>query len=497
MEENPGGCNAIEKHQRSGKRNLDFLSSIGIRQTSMAKRVLKIVLGILFTVALVATFWISTAGKDLFRVATGSVSHSLCATVFVSHLDPDRMFREEQLPVMRSIGWAIHYNVDRAKHEVHASVLGAFGSRAVYREGLGCLLMHGDGPVPEAAGFKPTPIANPFPQTEVVESADPAIRHALDLAFAESNPAQPRLTKAVVVLHEGQLIAERYAPGYGPDTPIYAHSLTKSVINALIGILVRQGKLKLDQPAPIAAWSSPADPHNAVTIDQLLRMDSGLPFDETDGPLSPMTRMLFLERDMGVYAARTPLVRLPGTAWGYSNLSYVLLSRMIRDVAGGNAVDAERFVRRELFAPLGMRDAVIETDATGTPIGSSNIYASARDFARFGQLYLDHGVIDGYRILPEGWVAYSHSQTLRTGYGAGFWTNLVNTGSVPVWDAPWGMPQLPKDMYYARGALGQYVVIVPSEHLVVVRMGISINTGTGTGNMIAAIIAALHRQSQL
>ena len=459
----------------------------------MALRLLKITLVTLLVFLLAAALWIGTAGKDLFRTATGSVSRSLCAAAFVSRVDPQRTFREEQLPLMRSIGWAIHYEVDRARREVRTSVFGDFSARAVYREGLGCLLVHDDAAVPEAAGFEPAPIAGAWPAT-VAEPADPAIRRALEQAFAEPDPAHPRLTKAVVVLHDGQLIAERYAPGYGPDTPIYAHSLTKSVVSALIGILVREGKLRLDQPAPIAAWRSPADPHHAITVDQLLRMDSGLPFDETDGAISPMTRMLFLERDMAGYAARMPLAHPPGTTWGYSNLGYVLLARVIRDAAGGSAVDAERFVRRELFAPLGMRSAVIETDATGTPLGASNVYASARDFARFGQLYLDDGVVDGRRILPEGWVAYSHSQTLKTGYGAGFWTNLVSEGSVPVWNAPWGMPRLPKDMYYARGALGQYVVIVPSERLVVVRMGISIDYGTGTEDMVAAIIAALHHR---
>ncbi|WP_460876732.1 serine hydrolase domain-containing protein [Rhodanobacter koreensis] len=458
-------------------------------------RLLKTILVTLLVLLLAAALWVGTIGKNLFRTATGSVSRSLCAAAFVSQVDPQQTFREEQLPLMRGIGWAIHYEVDRARREVRSTMLGDFTARAVYRDGLGCLLMHGDGAVPEAAGFKPAPIAGAYPAT-VVEPGDPAIRHALDHAFAEPDPAHPRLTKAVVVLHDGQLIAERYAPGYGPDTPIYAHSLTKSVVNALIGILVRQGRLRLDQPAPIAAWRAPADPHRAVTVDQLLRMDSGLPFDETEDALSPMTRMLFLEPDMAGYAAKMPLAHPPGTVWGYSNLSYLLLGRMIRDAAGGHAVDAERFVRRELFGPLGMRSAVIETDATGTPVGASNVYASARDFARFGQLYLDDGVVDGHRILPEGWVAYSHSQTLKTGYGAGFWTNLVDKGSVPVWDAPWGMPQLPKDMYYARGAFGQYVVIVPSERLVVVRMGISINYGTGIEDMIAAIIAALHHQPQ-
>ena len=459
----------------------------------MARRILKITLFTLLVLISATALWIGMVGKDLFHTATGSVSRSLCAAAFVSQVDPQQIFQEEQLPLMRSIGWAIHYTVDRARHEVRTSVFGDFTARAVYREGLGCLLMHGDGAVPEAAGFTAPPIVNAWP-TNVVRPTDPAIARALDQAFAEPDPLHPRQTKAVVVLHDGKLIAERYAPGYGPDTPIYAHSLTKSVVSALIGILVREGKLQPDQPTPIAAWRSPTDSHHAITIDQLLRMDSGLPFDETDGALSPMTRMLFLEPDMAGYASRMPLAHAPGTVWGYSNLGYVLLSWIIRDAAGGSAVDAERFARHELFAPLGMRNAVIETDATGTPVGSSNVYASARDFARFGQLYLDDGVVDGRRILPEGWVAYSHSQTLKTGYGAGFWTNLVNEGSVPVWDAPWGMPRLPKDMYYGRGALGQYLVIVPSEHLVVVRMGISIDYGTGTEDMVAAIIAALHRQ---
>ena len=460
----------------------------------MALRLLKITLVSLFVLLLAAVIWTGSIGKNLFRTATGSVSRSLCTSAFLARLDPQQTFTEEQLPLMRGIGWAIHYEVDRSRREVRSSVLGGFAARAVYREGLGCLLMQGDGAVPEAAGFQPDPIASTWP-ADMVEPADPAIRRALDRAFAEPDPAHPRLTKAVVVLHDGQLIAERYAPGYGPDTPIWAHSISKSITSALIGILVRQGKLQLEQPAPIAAWRSPADEHHAITVDQLLRMDSGLPFDETDGALNAMTRMLYLEHDMAGYAAKTPLVHPPGTAWGYSNLGYVLLSRLVRDAAGGSAVDVERLARRELFAPLGMRNTVIETDTTGTPVGASNVYASARDLARFGQLYLDDGVVDGRRLLPAGWVDYSRSQTLDTGYGAGFWTNLVNKGHVPVWNAPWGMPQLPKDMYYARGAFGQYVVIVPSEHLVVVRMGISLYYGDDTGDLVAAVIANLHRQA--
>lgn len=455
----------------------------------------RIVLALSAVILAAAALWLATTGKDLFRIATASVSRGLCDAAFVSGVDPDRVFGEESAPMMRGIGWAISYRVDRARHEARASILGGFAARAVFRPGLGCLVMHGGGPVPEAEGFMPAPIASPFPAGRV-ESSDPAIRQALDRAFAEPDPAHPRRTKAVVILHDGRLIAERYAPGYGPDTPIWAHSLTKSVINALIGILVRDGRLRTDQPAPVAAWQSPDDPHHGITIDQLLRMDSGLPFDDTDDLLNPLTRMTFLQRDMAGYAARMPLAHRPGTVWGYSNLGYVLLGHMISAAAGGTAVDAERFARRELFAPLGMAHTVIQTDATGSLIGSGDIYGTARDFARFGQLYLDDGVVDGRRILPEGWVAYSHSQTLDTGYGAGFWLNIKNDTRVPVWHALWGMPQLPQDMYYGRGAFGQYMVIVPSEKLVVVRMGISLWYGDHTGDLVASVIAALHHRPQ-
>jgi CubicO group peptidase (beta-lactamase class C family) len=444
---------------------------------------------LMLLLAAVTTVWLN---REALHVAAASVSQSLCAATFVSHVDPDRVYAQEQRPLMGGIGWAVRYTVNRSLGEVHSSVLGMFGTRSQYREGLGCMLVLGNDPLP-AAPHHEQAVPDSFGPS-VAMPADPALRAALDMAFAEPDPAHPRQTKAVVVLHDGHLIAERYAPGYGPETPIWVHSVTKSVTQALIGILVHQGRLRADQPAPIAAWASPTNPHHAITVDQLLRMVSGLPFDDTDNPVNPATHMWFREPDTAAYAASVPLVHAPGTAWGYSNLGYALLSKLIGNVTGDTAAGAETFVRNELFAPLGMNHSVIETDVSGTLLGSGFMYASARDLARFGQLYLDDGVVAGKRILPEGWAAYAHSQTLDTGYGVGFWTNLVNEGRVPVWDAPWGMPQLPRDMFYARGAFGQYVIIVPSEHLVVVRLGLSVQGGgTGIGDATAAIIAALHR----
>ncbi|GAA0719625.1 serine hydrolase [Dokdonella soli] len=463
----------------------------------MILRYLKRFVGIVLALALTVAVCIAVFGRDLMHIATGSVSHALCAATFISGFDPDQVYREQELPEngMHWIDWALHYDIDRVRQEVRTTVVGAFGARAVFRQGLGCVLVHGNDEIPRVDAEVREPVAaSAFAGPNVVEPTDPALRKALDFAFAEPDPVHLRWTKAVVVLHDGRLIAERYAPGYGPDTSIWAHSLSKSLTSALIGILVNQGKLRREQPAPIAAWGDPADPHHAITVDQLVRMTSGLPFDETNSPVNPATRMWFLERDMAGYAEHEPLAHPPGTAWGYSNLGYLILSRIVRDAAGGGIVDAERFARRELFEPLGMRTMTIDHDITGTPLGASHTYGSARDWARFGQLYLDDGVADGRRILPEGWASYSASQSLDTGYGAGFWTNLVNEGSVPIWNAPWGMPRLPKDMFFARGYLGQYIVIVPSERLVVARFGLTHDGSTGIGGAVADIITALHGQ---
>jgi hypothetical protein len=163
----------------------------------MALRLLKITFVFLLVLLLATVIWIGTIGKDLFRTATGSVSRSLCTTAFLARLDPQQTFTEEQLPLMRGIGWSIHYEVDRARREVRTSVLGSFSARAVYREGLGCLLVQDGDAVPAAAGFEPEPIANAYP-ANVIEPADPAIRHALDRAFAEPDPFHPRLSPSAM-----------------------------------------------------------------------------------------------------------------------------------------------------------------------------------------------------------------------------------------------------------------------------------------------------------
>jgi len=436
-------------------------------------------------------------------VATGLISHNLCAAVFVTGLDAKQAYAESLAPRpgMGVINWAVHYDVDRVHGEIRTTVAGGFESRAVFRDRLGCTVVRGAAPedssvpkdaaVDDAASLAALPeIAGPA----VVEPSDERLRQALDRAFWEPDHPPYRWTKAVVIVHDGRVVAERYAPGYEVNTPLLGYSATKSVMSALVGILVRQGRLTVDQPAPVAAWSHPDDPRHNLTIDNLLRMTSGLAVDETDSPLSPVARMLYLERDMAGYAESLGLEAPPGSRWNYTSGNTLIVSRIIRDAVGGDATEVLRFAHGELFAPLGMRNVTLEFDSSGTPVGSTYMLAPARDWARFGMLYLHDGVVGGRRILPEGWVRYSTTPTLDTGYGAGFWTNRV-AGHIP-WSAVlWSIPGAPRDSFYARGLLGQYVVVVPSERLVIARFGVSHGRGAdieGVGQLVADTIDAVN-----
>ena len=199
----------------------------------------------------------------------------------MSGLDPDQVFSETTaaMPGTGLITWAVNYKVDRARKDVTVTLLGGGQSHAVYREGLGCYVAHDDATVdaslpPAASQARPLlpEIAGPSP----VEPANPELKLALDRAFTEPDQPPLRHTHAVVVLKDGRVVAERYAPGYGVDTPILGYSATKSMISALTGILVRQGRLAVHEPAPVAAWQNPDDPHHAITVDHLLRHTSGL-----------------------------------------------------------------------------------------------------------------------------------------------------------------------------------------------------------------------------
>lgn len=467
----------------------------------------KIILLATTTIACAGLALGAARGRDVPKVATGFVADILCSETFVSGLDISRNFAEttDAMPGTGLITWAMDYQVDRMRKDVTVTLFGIGRSHAVYREGLGCTLEHG-----EPAADVAVPPADRQPAL-LPEIAGPAIvspqseglAAALDRAFTE--PAQPpyRRTRAVVVMKSGRILAERYADGVGPETPLLGFSMTKSVISALTGILVRQGKLKLDGPAPVAAWKNPDDPRHAITVDQLLRHTAGLALGSSleaslGSAFEPVNRMKFAESDMAAYAESIPLETVPGATWNYHDGNSLILSHLIRNAAGGNPADALRFARRELFAPLGMRHVTLQLDGAGTIEGSSEMLASARDWARFGQLYLNDGVAGGKRILPEGWVNYSATATPNAwvGIGAGFWTNQGESlGANFRVEHGW-----PRDAFFAKGTIGQYTIIIPSERLVIVRMGRSPNwppEADGVFDLVRGVVAVTREKGKL
>jgi CubicO group peptidase (beta-lactamase class C family) len=430
------------------------------------------------------------------RVATGFVAHNVCSKTFVSGLDPQTVFTETtERAGIRLLRPGLRYHVDLNRNIVDASLAGLFGSRAAFHDGFGCVLLHGGVEpylprVDIAALKKPsTPPALPeIAGPAVVEPSDARLKAALDHAFEE--PASPplRRTKAVVVVQDGSVIAERYADGIGIDTPLLGFSMTKSVVNALIGVLTQQGLLTPSFVAPVPEWRGAADPRIKIEIEHLLRMTTGLALDETNSGFDVASQMVYLRNDMAGFAVTAPLIAPPGTRWAYSSPTTQLLARIIRDTVGGPE-QALRFAWRELFNPLGMRSVTLEFDATGTLQGSSYMFASARDWARFGLLYLNDGVAGDRKILHEDWVDFSAAATLDTDYGAGFWTNRSDNEHAKT-RVRLGIP---RDAFFASGDLGQRIVILPTQRLVIVRLGDAVDpTGDihGLGRLVSEVIAA-------
>jgi CubicO group peptidase (beta-lactamase class C family) len=459
------------------------------------------------TIACIGLALGAARARDVPKVATGFIADVLCSETFVSGLDARRNLAEtiDAMPGASLLSWAMDYQIDHARKDVMVTLFGLGRSHAVYREGLGCTLVHGE-PITDVA-LPPDdnqPVLLPeISGPSIVTPQSPQLAAALDRAFTE--PAQPpyRRTRAIVIMKSGRIIAEHYADGIGPETPLLGFSMTKSVISALTGILVRQGKLKLDGPAPVAAWQNEKDPRHAITVDQLLRHTAGLALGSSlqaslGSAFEPVNRMKFTEDDMAAYAASMPLATAPGTVWNYHDGNTIMLAHLIRNAAGGKPEDALRFARRELFAPLGMRHVTLQLDGAGTIEGSTEMLASARDWARFGQLYLNDGVAGGKRILPEGWVNYSASATPKAwvGIGAGFWTNQGDSfGATFRVDHGW-----PRDAFFAKGTIGQYVIVIPSERLVIVRLGRSPNAppeADGVFDLVRDVMAATREKGKL
>jgi CubicO group peptidase (beta-lactamase class C family) len=411
----------------------------------------------------VALVW---AVARLWRIAAiGSAYRSkvLCSIVFGSQrsVDPQRVEDVSQdsyrlLRLFRS-------HIDTVARTVTTSLFGLRPRTATYRTGLGAtLFLSGSGASLQArratADLK-------------VRTAPHPVQRVVDLAFTEPDPKRRRRTRAIVVLRDGEIVAEQYAPGFDAAMPLPGWSMAKSVLNALIGILVGEKRMSLQETALLPHWQPP-DPRAAITLEDLLRMRSGLKFSEAYADFSSdVIEMLFNQPDTAGYAARQPLDFAPGTTWSYASGTSNILSAIIRRVVGDR--EYWDWPSQLLFEPLGMTSAILEPDASGTFVCSSFMLATARDWARFGELFRHDGVWNGRRILPEGWVTYSTTPTPQSpggNFGAHWWLKLqpeIGGGTAAA-------ARLPADTFFAIGHEAQTLTVIPSQRLVVVRLGMSI-----------------------
>jgi CubicO group peptidase (beta-lactamase class C family) len=409
-----------------------------------------------------------------FPIISGYSAKNACSCAFIQGRTKESINKEELGSFPLSLG---SIEVNYKDSSVTATVLGMAKRKAIYRSGLGCTLVNDlSENVIRSQNFE-IPVVNNVPDSfwssvtaDSLLINKTKLNEATSIAFQEEFNKKPVLTKALVIVYKNKIIAEKYAPGYNQNSMFLGWSMAKSVTGALIGILAKQGKLNPVQPAPVSEWQKAKDDRQEITIENLLQQTSGLNFKEDYSSYSNATNMLFNKGDMAGYTESLPLEVKAGTEFYYSSGNSNILSGIVRSIVGEK--NYHSFPYQELFYKLRMYHTLMEPDASGTFVGSSYIWASARDYAKFGMLYLNDGVWNGERILPEGWVQKSTSAPAANhlkNYGYQFWLNGTNETN----SSQKEFPQMPADFFYADGYGGQRIYIVPSMQLVVVRLGLN------------------------
>ncbi len=452
----------------------------------MKKFVLRLVAAVAALV-LVLAFALWLKPPDLLRVGANYAAKIVCSNVFLAGRDPDEVLRVDVQAPGVALLRLMRVSVDRDRRVVRAGLLGFIGDGlAVSRPGTGCAAVPDgnlafalrigamapaesanggsadDGTTSPGASARATAMEAPWPEGNSVSTTP-----ALDAILADAALAGPGV-RAIVVVHRGRIVAERYAADFSADTPLLGWSMTKSVLAGWVGVLIKEGRLSLDQSA---GWPADATGRDRIRVADLLAMSSGLVFNEAYGAVSDVTRMLYLEADMAGFARSQPLAHPVGEFWSYSSGTANILSRIAQDAAGGLGA---AYPKEKLFTPLGMASATVEADEYGTLVGSSYMYATARDWARYGQFLLQRGVWQGREMLPPGYVANMASPVAASGgeYGHGLvwlWgSDALTSGKNP--DAAFGIPE---DAFWMEGHDSQSTAIIPSRELVVVRLGLT------------------------
>lgn len=439
----------------------------------MKKTIKRILYGLLIILG-AAVIGVAIYINSLLPIITGYAAKNLCSDVFVSGREPEDV---EALDLNFSL---IKYTKNKVNYD-EKSVTSRFlwgKSEAICRTGFGVTLIRDMNEdelrkLAYPAGTEPAysqdtikwPMGDLLPETNTgidrIKMGDITKRLITDNAYNGN-------AFAFLVVHKGIPVAEAYKPRFNERTRFISWSMAKSFLNAIVGILVSERKLDINQPTGLDEWKS--DDRSKITLNDLMQMQSGLGWNEDYGNRSDVTLMLHSEGDMARFAMERPVAYKAGTHWYYSSGSTNIVSNLIRrQFSSDSAYYA--FADTRLFNKIGMPDAVLEVDAAGNWVGSSYLYATARDYARFGLLYLNNGIFNGERILPEGWVDYTTTSSSASEglYGSFFWLNKSLT-----------MPSAPADMYSCNGHDGQHIYIIPSRELIIVVLGYS---PTSTGGM--------------
>jgi len=423
---------------------------------------------------------------------------NLCSCVFVAGRQPEQVIAEELGTSLSSLGT---YTIEVSDSSAHGSVFGLAGHKAIFRKGLGCTLVNGiaETDLRNQGYIGAGPVGKtdtiPWPAGDLVTAVKPdnidtaALQSVIRNAFREPGDGYLRRTRAIVVVYKDTVIAEHYATGFNRHTPLMGWSMTKSLTNAMVGLLVMDGTLNVSAPAGVPEWHlKPEDPRGSITLNHLMHASSGLEWDEFYGGPSDATRMLFLDADAGGFAARNKAETRPDAVFEYSSGTTNIISRIVRTSIGDEAY--HRFPYDRLFRRIGMNGMIMEPDPSGTFVGSSYSYAPALDWARFGLLYLNDGVWQGERLLPEGWVKYTATPApaaKRGEYGAQWWLNAGEPGN----PSNRTYPDVPADAFQCEGFEGQYVFVVPSKDLVVVRLGLTQGGDFDINGLVSGIISSI------
>jgi CubicO group peptidase (beta-lactamase class C family) len=438
-------------------------------------RILKRIFLFVLAALAMAYAYLRVAPPELLQVGSGYAAKTICSNVFIANRKAEDVLRDDVQAPGHPILKAMRMSVDESAAVVRAALIGNIAAaKAVYRPGFGCSLVPGGETATPSALARP---AAPTPAHVWREEMDARINPILDDA-AMTGPGM----RAVVVVRNGAIIGERYAEGFTPQTPLLGWSMTKTVTAMLVGELVKQGKLDPASTGLFAPWAG--DERAKISLADLLAMESGLKWNEGYGDVSDVTRMLFLTADMKSLPESQPAESAPGEAFVYSSGTSLLVSQLIEEAVGAGA---EGFARSALFNPLGMASAVIEPDASGTLAGSSYMYATGRDWARLGQFMIAGGVAGGKALLPSGWTQMMTTPTAASkgAYGKGHvWLDDVDDNGAPT--------GLPKGTFRFSGHDGQSVTVVPSERLIIVRLGLTPSRlGWEPQPMTKSILAAL------